>query len=74
MPGKVHGSEGHRSETEVKSEAFFPRFMIDYEAVGKCDGKRGLPTDTKRNVYIAVEHTINGMVGQNKVQVKVDVW
>ena len=63
MPGKVHGSEGHRSETEVKSEAIFPRFMIDYEAVGKRDGKRVIPTDTKSNVYIAVENKTNGIVG-----------
>ena len=48
--------------------------MIDYEAVGKRDGKSVIPTDTKRNVYKAVEHTINGILGQKKVQVKVDVW
>ena len=66
MPGKVHGSEGHRSfDLKPKSKArhFFSRFAIDYEAVGKRDGKRVIPTDTKRNVYIAVENKINGIVG-----------
>ena len=32
-------------------------------AVGKCDGKSVIPTDTKSNVYIAVENKTNGIVG-----------
>ena len=63
MPWKVHGSEGIDLKPKSKARHFFSRFAIDYEAVGKRDGKRVIPTDTKRNVYIAVENKINGIVG-----------
>ena len=63
MPGKVHGSEGHRSKREQHRLHRFSNDAALVRAVGKCDGKSVIPTDTKRNAYIAVENKINGIVG-----------
>ena len=60
-PGRSTVARGIDLKPKSKARHFFSRFAIDYEAVGKRDGKRVIPTDTKRNVYIAVENKINGM-------------
>ena len=62
-PGRSTVARGIDLKLKSKARHFFSRFAIDYEAVGKSDGKRVIPTDTKRNAYIAVENKINGIVG-----------
>ena len=55
MPGKVHGSEGHRSEREQHRLHGFSNDAAHVGAVGKCDGKSVIPTDTNFNVNLSVE-------------------
>ena len=55
MPGKVHGSEGHRSKREQHRLHRFSNAAALVRAVGKCDGKSIIPTDTKFNVSLSVE-------------------
>ena len=55
MPGKVHGSEGHRSERKQHRLHGFSNDAAHVGAVGKCDGKSVIPTDTKLNVILSVE-------------------
>ena len=62
-PGRSTVARGIDLKPKSKARHFFSRFAIDYEAVGKRDGKRVIPTDTKSNVYIAVENKTNGIVG-----------
>ena len=62
-PGRSTVARSIDLKPKSKARHFFPRFAIDYEAVGKRDGKRVMTTDTKRNVYIAVENKTNGIVG-----------
>ena len=42
-------------------------------AVGLVGGQSVIPTDTKLNVNLSVENTLEGTLLQNEVQVKVDV-
>ena len=62
-PGRSTVARGIDLKPKSKARHFFSGFAIDYEAVGKRDGTRVIPTDTKPNVYIAVENKINGLVG-----------